>query len=87
MRNISCISKGLQPYSQIHTFVAFDKLGNRYRVGVDSYAEISLISPTLVKPSWDTIELNAASIQMSGIGGKELATKAVTLPLHIKVLG
>jgi hypothetical protein len=41
--------------------VAFDKLGNRYRVGVDSYAEISLISPTLVKPSWNTIELNGES--------------------------
>ena len=44
-RNISCISKGLQLYSQIHTFVAFDKLGNRYRVGVDSYESISRKDP------------------------------------------
>ena len=42
-RNVTCIAKGLTPYSQIHTFVAFDELGNRYRVGVDSYAQFSCI--------------------------------------------
>lgn len=80
-KNVSCIAKGLTPYSQIHTFVAFDELGNRYRVGVDSYAEMS---PSGVKPNWDTIDLKAASIRMSGIGGKELATKAVKMPIRLQ---
>ena len=82
-RTVPCISKNMTRQSRIHKFIAFDKLGNRYRVGVDSYAEISLISPSVVRESWDTTDLNAASIGMSGIGGKKLATKAVKLPIQL----
>ena len=42
-RTIDCATTQMASRSRVHTFVAFDKLGNRYRVGVDSYAEISMI--------------------------------------------
>ena len=47
---------------------------------MDSYAEISMISTKAVKASWDTIDLKAAAVKMSGIGGSKLANKAVVLP-------
>ena len=79
-KTVAYAATGMASRSRIHTFVAFDKLGNRYRVGVDSYAEISMISTNAVKASWDTINLKAAAVKMSGIGGLKLANKAMVLP-------
>jgi hypothetical protein len=79
-KTIACATTRMTSRSRIHTFVAFDKLGNRYRIGVDSYAEISMISKKVVKPSWDTIDLKAAAVKMSGVGGSKLANTAVILP-------
>ena len=79
-KTVACAAREMASRSRIHTFVAFDKLGNRYCVGVDSYAEISMISTKVVKASWDTIDLKAAAVKMSGIGGSKLANKAVVLP-------
>ena len=42
-RNISAVATD-QDTHRVHVFTAFDDLGNPYRVGVDSFAEISLIS-------------------------------------------
>ena len=61
-RTIACATTQMASRSRVHTFVAFDKLGNRYRVGVDSYAEISMISKKAVKPSWDTIDLKGLQL-------------------------
>ena len=79
-KTVACAASEKTNRSRIHTFVAFDKAGNRYRVGVDSYAEISMISTKAIKASWETIDLKAAAVKMSGIGGSKLANKAVTLP-------
>ena len=75
-----CAATEIASRSRVHTFVLFDKLGNRYRVGVDSYAEISMITTKAVKASWDTIDLKAAAVKMSDIGGTKLANKAIILP-------
>ena len=55
-----------------------------YRISVGSYAEISLISPRRVQANWETTELLAASVYMSGIGGKEMATKSLDLNMKLQ---
>ena len=63
-RTVACAATEMASRRRAHTFVAFDKLGNRYRVGVDSYAEISMISKKAVKASWDTIDLKAVAVKI-----------------------
>ena len=65
--------------SKVHVFTAFDTEGAMYRVGVDSFAEISLIAPHLVKDHWD--KNTEASVSMKGIGGRKVAEHCVTVPL------
>ena len=55
-----------------------------YRIGVDSYAEISLKSPRKVHADWEITELMAASVRMSGIVGKEMATKSLGLNMKLQ---
>ena len=42
-----------RPRVQCHVFTAFDVAGKMYRVGVDSFAEISLISSAKIQGSWE----------------------------------
>ena len=55
-----------------------------YRVGVDSFAETSLISSAKIQDSWEVTELHAAPVRMAGIGGEKVASKAVTLPISLQ---
>ena len=54
------------------------------RVGVDRYAEVSLISSTKVQGSWEVTDLHAAPVRMVGIGGRKVSSKAVTLPISLQ---
>ena len=83
-RTVACATTEMASRSRVHTFVAFDKLGNRYRVGVDSYAEMAMISKKVVKASWDTVDLKAAAVKISDVGGSKLANKAVLLPTSLQ---
>ena len=58
--------------------MAFDQEGYRYRVGVDSFAEVSLISPRLIKEHWAVT--NGPGVIMRGIGGGKEVHKQVTVP-------
>ena len=68
--------------STVHIFIAFDEEGRSYRVGVDSFAEVSLISPTFVRKHWNTH--TNANVNLSGIGGKRLASIAADVPLRLQ---
>ena len=52
--------------NRVHVFIAFDQEGCRYRAGVDSFAEVSLISPRLIKEHWTVT--NGPGVIMRGIG-------------------
>ena len=65
--------------SKVHVFTAFDSDGTSYRVGVDSFAEISLISPQLVKNDWS--QRTGSGMRMKGIGKAVVADHSVTVPL------
>ena len=77
-RNISAVATD-QDSHRVHVFTAFDDLGNPYRVGVDSFAEISLIDPDVIKPQWNR---TSKQVWASGIGGKKLASEFMTMPFR-----
>ena len=64
---------------RIHTFVAFDDDGRPYRVGVDSFAEISLISPKMSDRTTNWTRNTGCGISMRGLGGKRVASETVTM--------
>ena len=64
----------------MHVFVAFDQEGHRYRVGVDSFAEVSLVSPRLIKKHWAVT--TGPVVIMRGIGGGKAVHKQVNVPLR-----
>ena len=66
--------------NRVHVFVAFDQEGYRYRVGMDSFAEVSLVSPRLIKEHWAMT--NDPGVIMRGIGGGKEVHKQVTVPLR-----
>ena len=66
--------------NRVHVFVAFDQEGHRYRVGVVSFAEVSLVSPRLIKKHWAMT--NGPCVIMPGIGGGKEVHKQVTVPLR-----
>ena len=57
---------------------------SRLTVGPDSFADVSIISPNKVDPSWDTV--NMPPIGISGVGGGKAAplTTAVKIPLQLQ---
>ena len=75
-RNISAVATD-QDTHRVHVFTAFDDRGNPYRVGVDSFAEISLIDPDVIKPQWNRTR---KQVWASEIGGKQLASEFTTMP-------
>ena len=83
---MSCISSNTMSSTRprVHVFTSFDAAGKMYRVGVDSFAEISLISAAIIQGLWQVTELHAAPVRMVGIGGGKIASKAVTLPISLQ---
>ena len=62
---VSCISNTTKR-PRVHDFTAFDAAGKMYRVWVDSFAEISLISPAKIQGSWEVTGQSSCSTSAHG---------------------
>ena len=60
---VSCISN-VAKRPRVHVFTAFDAPGKMYRIGVNSFAEISMISAAKIERSWEVTDLQAAPVRL-----------------------
>ena len=85
------VAQAISRINRVGVFNAFiPRLGSsshddvRVTVGPDTFADISLVDPSIVNPAWDTIDLPPISV--SGFDGpsSSLLVRAVRVPLRLQ---
>ena len=66
---------------QVHLHMAFDRQSKGYKVGMDSFAEASVIRAGAVNPEWIQWKEDAVKERLTGLGGTVIGDHSVRMEL------